>query len=220
MSQRNGGYHKYYLANGDRVPGVTMVLSDSLGWSSRGLMYWAHKIGKQGKELDEVREELANAGKLCHLMARCDIKGEPPPDLSKYPKEIAEKARKQFEDSWLVWKAQTNLELLSAEVPLVSELHGYGGTYDALAAWGGMVQLIDWKSAKDLYPDTVVQVAAYKHLHEEVHPEMTIKRCHVLRWNEEGGFNHHALSDKQIEAGWRAFVHVLQLYKLKPFLKG
>jgi hypothetical protein len=211
--------HAYYLANGDRVPGVTTVIGDSLGWKTPGLVHWAWKLGMENKNYREVREEAANAGKLCHLMAQCDIQGKPMPDLMNYPPEIAMKARESFK-AWLDWKAQTRLELIAAETPLVSEAHGYGGKPDAIAAWTGEVQLLDWKSAKDLYPDTIVQVAAYKELWNECRPQTPIKRCHVLRWNEDGGFNHHSLSERQIIAGWRAFVHCLQLYKLKPILKG
>jgi hypothetical protein len=208
---------EYHLADGTKVPGVTSI-TYVLGWKVEGLIHWAYNVGRAGKDLDREREALTTAGSLCHAFAEADIKHTPRPDVSQLPAEIVEKAEASFV-GYLKWRESTRLELVVSEVPLVSERLRFGGRLDAVAVMDGEAGVVDFKSAKALYPDTVVQVAAYRWLWNETHPDAPVKRGHVLRWNPDGGFTHHALSDDALAAGWESFQHCLALYDLKKRLK-
>lgn len=205
--------HDYYAANGDKLPSVTTVLGQ-LGWKSNGLMYWAYGLGKLGKDLKETRNALAEAGTLAHLMASCDIKGQPQPDVSSVAEEIRTKAQASFE-AYLTWKRSTLVELAASEVSLVSEEHRFAGCLDAVAVKDGVAGILDFKSSKALYPDTVVQVAAYWKLWEENNPDLPVHHWHVLRWSPDGSFHHDSLSRERVEAGWRVFQHCLGIYNLR-----
>lgn len=217
MAGNGKTWPKYKTQDGEIVPSVTTLLSN-LGWATRGLMFWAHKLGREQKDLNETREELADAGKLCHLFAQHDIKGWPRPPTDGIEPAIVKKAVDSFE-GYLAWKRSTQLELVASEVALVSERFKFGGRLDAIAVFDGAARIVDWKSAKELYPDTIVQVAAYRELWNEVHPEMPIENGHVVRWAPDGSYAHHALSARTLDVGWQVFLRCLDLQTLKKELR-
>ena len=195
---------------------MTSILGN-LGWKSYGLMYWAHALGKAGKDLREEREAAAEVGTICHAYAAADITGKPQP-VFDVDAEMLSKAERSFA-SYLSWKGMTRLEMIASELPLVSETLRFGGRLDAVAAFDGAAGLLDFKSSKALYPDQVVQVAAYAHLWNEHKPEMPLGHWHILRWSPDGAFTHHALSQAQIDFGWRAFLACMELQAIKKELR-
>jgi hypothetical protein len=86
----------YKNAKGEIIPGNTTVISQNLGWSKGGLMYWAWQQGRDGKDFRQARDEAADAGTLAHEMIERDIKDLAPPDTSKYLPEIVGKAESAF----------------------------------------------------------------------------------------------------------------------------
>lgn len=207
----------YTLKNGERVPGVTTVLGN-LGWKTHGLVHWAHKLGREGKDLDAEREALANAGTLAHLWASLDIRKQPRPELPEWATpEIVEKAGRSFA-SYLNWKAQTRLELVASEVAMVSEAHGFGGCIDLVGVVDGEVDILDFKSSKRLYDEQVVQLAAYRMLWQENHPDLPVKRVRVMRWGEDG--DTHESIFPNTDNAWRVFLHALAIHQLKKNLKA
>jgi hypothetical protein len=207
------GTQVYKANDGKRVPSVTTVLGN-LGWKTDGLMFWAHGIGSQGIPLHAARTKAADAGTLAHAMAAADITGGEPPDLSEVDPETRERAEGAF-GQYLAWKKMTRLELVASEIPLISEAHRYGGTPDAIAVFDGAAGLLDFKSAKALYGDHVVQVSAYWKLWEENNPTLPLSHWHVLRFPEIGGFAQHSLSLAQMRAGWDTFLHARAIHDLK-----
>jgi hypothetical protein len=207
------GTQVYKAQDGVRIPSVTTVLS-GLGWKTDGLMFWAHGIGIQGIPLHEARSKAADAGTLAHAMAAADITGAQAPDLSDADADTRERAQAGF-DAYRQWRRMSRLELVASEVPLVSEMHRFGGTLDAIAVFDGAAGILDFKSAKQLYGDHVIQVAAYRALWEENNPTLPLTHAHVFRWGPDGGFAHHSLSMPQVRAGWDAFLHLRALYDLK-----
>lgn len=201
---------------GQKVPGVTTIIGSSLGWKAPGLMWWAWKLGTEGKDLRKEREKAADAGSIAHACAEADITGQPQPPV---PEEFRAKVAGAFA-AYRAWREQSRLELVASEVPLVSESLKYGGCLDAVGVLGGVTALVDFKSSKELYGDHVVQVAAYSDLWDENHPDLTIQAWHVLRWNEDGAFTHHSLSASQIESGRRVFRAALIIYQERKAVLG
>jgi hypothetical protein len=208
----------YRNAAGERVPGVTTVLSE-WGEGSNGLMYWAWELGKSGKDLREERDRLADAGSLAHAMAEADITGKPAPSVEGIDGEIVAKALASFE-AYRLWKASTRVELVAAEIPLVSEAHGYGGCIDAIVMFDGKPGLLDFKSAKSLYKKHVAQVSAYSRLWTENHPDLPLSHWHVLRWDPTGAFSHHSISADWESAGWTIFHRCLEIRKAKKLIRA
>ena len=215
-ARRNRGAHGFELPDGTPVPSVTTILGN-LGWKSYGLMYWAWNLGKQGKDFRDERDKAAEVGTVCHAWASADIAGKPKPAFD-LPEDMAKKAADSFQ-AYLDWRAMTRLDLIATELALVSARWKFGGRLDAIAVWEGAPRLIDFKSSKSLYPDQIVQIAAYVALWNEHKPDMKIAGADILRWAPDGSFVHHAFTLDKLRVGWQVFAHALALHQLKGDLK-
>jgi hypothetical protein len=207
----------YKNAAGERVPGNTTVISSNLGWSKQALMYWAWAQGKDGKDFRQSRDEAADAGTLGHALIEADIKDRALPDLSKYPKEISDKAEAAFLN-YLEWKRQTHFTPITMEVPLISEILQAGTTIDVIGWVANKRSIVECKTSNSVYEDFLIQVAMQKFAWDETHPDEPIEALHLLKvGKEEATFTHHywhALPD-----GLEAFKHLRALHDLKKKLK-
>ena len=203
----------YKLKNDQRVPSVTTIIGRFK--EAGGLIHWAWQLGKEGKDYREVRDDAANAGTLAHQAVEAFIRGQP----FVYPEEseIVQKARKAF-GAFTEWAEQTQLRVTETEVSMISKKHKYGGTMDALLI-GGKRSVGDWKSSNALYPEYLVQVAAYGKLWEENHPEEPITGgYHLLRFDKtHGDFTHKWWGE--LETAWQAFLRLRDLYEFDKELK-
>jgi hypothetical protein len=206
----------YLLKNGTEVPSVTTLLGN-LGWKSFGLMFWAHKIGKQGLDLKDERTKLADVGTMVHAFAEADITGRPQPEFLEATAEDRQKAQDAFR-GYLEWKASTRIDPIASEIALVSERYKYGGRLDAITSRDGDAGLLDFKSSKDLYPDHLVQLAAYHVLWSENRPDIPLTSWHLLRWRPDGSFVHHLITRTLLERAWQAFQCCLQLNAIRKDL--
>lgn len=200
----------YKDANGKRLPSVTTILSRFK--DSGALLYWANKVGLEGKTLDEARKPEADAGTMAHLLVEAHLNGRDPPHLDGKP-EVVAKARKAF-DAYLNWRTMTKLNVSYTEVSLVSATHNFGGTMDAIGALEGSngLALFDWKAANSVYVDYLFQMAAYRVLWDESYPEHPIVGgFHLCRFSkEEGDFAHHYFPSLDEET--ETFLMMRQLY--------
>jgi hypothetical protein len=204
----------YRVKSGERVSGVTTIIGANLGWNKEQLKIWAHRMGLDGKDIRQVTQDACDAGTLAHAMAEADIKGLeiPKPGLSTSA-DVAAKAEAAF-GAYLSWKRMTKVELILSEVSLISEQWGYGGTLDAVGSVDSELNVVDFKTSNSTYPDHLIQIAAYKELWNEIHPDTPIKGCHLLRFGkQDGDFHHH--SYPSLDRYWEAFKHLLALHKLK-----
>jgi len=198
----------YHLKDGTRVPSVTTVIAKLK--DSGGLVHWAWDLGMKGLDYRQVRDQAATAGTLAHALVEQWIKKENP-TITGDP-EVCAKAWKCF-DAFLEWAEQSKLSVTHTEVALVSEKHRYGGTLDAIIV-GNRRALGDWKSSARVYPEYLVQLAAYGKLWEENHPdEPIIGGFHLCRFDKEfGDFKHHWWSE--LDRAWDAFLHMRELYEI------
>ena len=207
----------YKLKDGTRISGVTTIISQNLGWNKQQLMYWANQMGLDGKNHRDVAQKAADAGTIAHYLIECDIKGITP-DISSYQQEQLDKAETCLLN-FLEWKKMVNLQTLTTEVHLVSEIYGYGATPDLVGVVIDKLSLIDWKSSSGLYPDYLIQLAAYKVAWEENNPDKPLEGgFHLLRIDKESASFHHHHWNALPEA-WEAFQNLLALHKLQKPLK-
>lgn len=208
-TQRKG----YFLADGDRVPSVTTVISRFK--DAGGLIHWAWRMGSEGKDYRDERDKAADAGTMAHAAVEAHIHDQP--FSFDGDAEVCEKARKAF-GAFLEWADQTQLRVTHTELPLVSEKYRFGGTFDALLIRNGRA-MGDWKSSNNCYPEYLVQVAAYGKLWEENFPEEPITGgFHLLRFDKTfGDFHHHWWGE--LDRAWDAFLHLRDLYEIDKELK-
>lgn len=204
----------YLLADGTRVPSVTTVLSRFK--ESGGLIHWAWGLGIKGLDYRDVRGDAADAGTLAHRMVEADIRGLPPYADPMADPDVVKRARQAFEN-YLTWKGQTHLEPVRSEVRLVSEKHRFGGTLDVMLMYGRR-SIADLKTGA-LYPEHLIQVAAYAMLWDECYPEERIDGgYHVLNISRESAdFSHHHFVD--LDEAREAFLLLRRLYDLDQSLK-
>ena len=207
----------YKNAQGKRIPGNTTIIGANLGWSKNALMHWAWREGKEGRDFRETRDAAADAGTLGHAMIEAEIKGKPAPDFSKYPPEVVAKAETGYLN-FLEWKTLYGLELITMEVPLISEEYQFGTTIDILARVNKKRSIVEVKTSNDIYEDMLIQMAAQRQVWDENHPTEKIEALHLLKVNKKAAaFSHHYWDS--LDAGWRAFICLRELHDLRGELK-
>lgn len=232
MATAKGGYH---TKDGLRVPSVTTILGRFK--ESGALIHWSAgqaaqyvinnipetptreqivKLCEQAKhEYRNVRDDAASAGTMAHEAVERWIKKEPITFDGK--PEVTERAQKAF-DAFLEWAKQTHLEVTQTEMALVSNVHGFGGTLDAMMV-NGKRSLGDWKTSNGVYGEYLCQIAAYGILWEENFPDQTIDGgYHLLRFDKTyGDFKHHWWSE--LDTAKRSFLLMRELYENDKELK-
>jgi len=217
MAHPKGGYR----INGKRVKGVTTVIGRFK--DSGGLMYWAFNQGKAAErgeieKLYDKRDEAAESGTLAHSMVEAQIKGE----VFKEPENVSEAALSEARGafgSYMTWANMTKLKIVEQEMPLVSEEYQFGGCPDAIGEINGELCLVDWKTSNGVYPDYLIQLAAYKQLWEENNPDRPLTGgFHLCRFaKSHGDFAHHYYPD--LSEAWEQFKLFLKAYEIDKELK-
>jgi hypothetical protein len=109
------------------------------------------------------------------------------------------------------------LETIGLEMPLVSDLFGYGGIIDWYGTIGGQSKkkwLLDFKTGGGLYPEDALQIAAYWSLLVENHLEVDGVR--LLRLGrEDSGITDRVLTNTELDDAWETFCAAMKLYKRK-----
>ncbi len=205
---------KYKNASGEKLYGVTTILSQAMG-KSDALMGWAFKQGQayergEISSMYEKRDKAADAGTLGHLFIENHIKGLPEPSLEGIEEAVASKAEGCFL-AFLKFEEAHKFEMVESEVSLVSEEYQYGGTIDIGAVLGGL-SIIDIKTSKGVYLSMKIQVAAYGNLWRENFPDRPTDGYHILQLGEDGSFTHHHYPD--LSAEWEMFKSYLAVHKL------
>lgn len=208
MARGGKKYPSYEDSAGTKVPSVTTIIGRFK--DSGPLLYWANKIGREGLTLDQGREPAATAGTFAHELVEAHLRGEPEPALSG-DAAIIEKAKAAF-STFLKWQKQSALEFKHVEVPLVSDVHRFGGRLDAIGVVGNELVLCDFKTSNGVYVDYTLQLAAYKILWDENYPDHPlVGGFHLLRFaKEEGDFGHHHYPRLDKEAA--AFLSMRKLF--------
>ena len=83
-------------------------------------------------------------------------------------KDIPEKFH-GFAKAFYSWIKDNNIDILSQEKTIVSNKYRYAGTLDLLVKMNGNsdVWIVDVKTGNAIYPETTLQLSAYKHAYEE-----------------------------------------------------
>jgi len=210
----------YHLKDGSKVPGVTTIIGRFK--DSGGLLWWAFDQGKAAERgeitsLYDKRDEAADAGTLAHAMVEAYIKGEDLPIIAD--DEIGLQAKQGFAN-YLKWQQDNRIEVVEQELELVSETYKFGGCPDAIGVDSrGDLCILDWKTSNGVYPDYLIQIAAYRQLWEENNPTEPITGgFHLLRFSKEHADFAHCYWSELIDA-WEQFTLFLQAYEIDKRLK-
>lgn len=221
----------YRTKDGAKVPSVTTIISRFK--DSGALMKWAYTTGRDHGRLEalgldaptslyEVSGKAADIGTAAHAMVEESINGFDPFNADSYLALESGESRDKAANAFAMyqrWAAQSRLEIVAQEIPLVSEVHRFAGTPDAIGRIDGELCLVDWKTSNGVYADYLLQLAAYKTLWEESNPDKLLAGgFHLCRFSKEhGDFAHHYF--KELDNAWTMFSHLLAAYRFDAELK-
>jgi hypothetical protein len=216
-------------SQGKRVPSVSTVVGLL---DKPGLVGWAHKLGLAGVvDLRAHRDAAKQAGKITHaLVESClaargrvyfgDIdtdKAYADTDLSGYTEEEIALSRPAFGRAARLLAGIGPMTTGLIEYSMISEKHQFGGRLDwyGVAGESGPLTLMDIKSGKDVYADSVIQAAAYRGLLLELGNK--VERVIIARigGTPEEGEEIRELSYGELDAAWEAFLHLRAIHGLK-----
>ena len=210
----------YKLKDGSDAVGTTTVINRFK--DSGGLINWAFAQGKAGLNLYDTRDAAADIGSYVHELIEADIdKADPPEPPKGFTEAQINQAQEGF-GAFVEWTQQTRLTIVRKETPLTCECHRNGGTPDAWAMINDRLDMLDWKSSKQVYYDYVIQLADYKHLHEVNYPDEQIGGIHIIRFGKTGcDFTHRYFraDHPALAIAWRQFQLMREAYEIDRELK-
>lgn len=153
----------YSTSDGGYVPSVTTILEAYPKDAS--YFKWLKDVGS---DADSIRDEAGRRGSLVHdLTERYDM-GEEVSYLDEYGKpkyKMLEWAMfERYVDFSIVHQPKIDL----VELHMASSLLGYAGTLDRVLWIDGKSYLVDIKTSNSIYPSYWLQLAAYRHLLQEM----------------------------------------------------
>jgi hypothetical protein len=217
-----------YFVDGKPVPGVTTICGmlnkpALLGWGAKVCTELAWEAGRTGLDMPKwtellypVKDAAADAGTLCHELFEHRIRTGADPEQPP-PTEIGAKAWNAYLNA-RHWLESSRLKVTAHEKPLVSAVWGFGGTPDALAESEDEARVYgaEWKTSAGIYPEMLVQHAAYRVLWRE-EEGINVEGLHLVRFSrDDGDFKHAFFDGGALDAGWEIFRRLLEIY---PTLK-
>jgi hypothetical protein len=223
-----------YKIDGRSAPGVTSIINKALPKSA--LMYWsARTVAEYVTDLDPAaldalralgrdqmievlkktpwsrRDAAALVGTEVHKLAERLLRGEEIDVSPEFAGHIESAVK--FLDTWKVVP-------VIAEAVVASRRWGYCGTLDAVVDLpDGRRAVIDYKTSKAIYPETGIQLAAYRYA--EVFIDQLGDECQMSTLDVDCGYGVNLRSDgfdvHPLECGPRAysaFLHLVNLSKI------
>jgi len=206
---RNAPHQKYFLADGTQAPGGSTI--SKLGDSVEGLIFWAWKLGCEGKDYKKVSQEACDVGTLAHFMIEAFLNSFVC-DLSDYEQELIDKAMVSYH-KFLEWWETQDLEVVATEIQLVNEVYRYGGTIDLIAKRkNGDHVLMDFKTSKKITDTYWRQAAGYAWLWEANNKQAPITSHAIVRIGKEEEGDFEVVWKDDLEKEWEVFQKQVDLY--------
>ena len=173
---RSGSRFYVEPTTGEKVPGVTSVLN---AVPKPFLQYWGQKLVAE-YAYDNVAA-IVNLAVSGEREAAVDMLKNAPRRFTQGRASIGtdahgifesmargEKARvtpetKGHAEQFQMFLDEFQPEFLMMEETCWSDTHRYAGSFDAICQIGGETVILDYKTSKSAYPDTALQLAAYRH---------------------------------------------------------
>jgi len=237
----------YRTKDGKRLPSVTTIIGDSLGWSKNGLLGWAYRVGCQATA-DELAEKLesrdvnredvafaaecakekrahqahrdkaATAGTIAHAMIEAHVTATAFVALTDVDDAVMEAAKRAYAN-FLRWWMINDVKVIHTEMLLVDEVRGFGGTFDAVLQIGGRMMLVDFKTG-GVFDEVCLQLGAYDSLCDTngIAP-MDHGMIINVPVDEAKETQIFEVSRTQLDLGRDLFLSCLHIYKNKTAMK-
>jgi len=192
--------HKYTI-NGKKVISVTSALNiiskpALVGWAARMASEYASAQIEPGKSYDEVqlstifegaksahwkkKVDAGNLGTFVHNWVEDFING-------KKPTLPVNKGLKEAVQRFLDWQKKHKVEFLLSEQQVYSKKYNYTGTLDFICKIDGKMYIGDLKTSSGIYPEMLIQTAAYRFAREEEYPDEKYAGQVIVKVGKEDG---------------------------------
>lgn len=217
-----------YTWEGQEIKSVTKVLSvinkpALVSWSSNmAIDYCAEQI-QPGVSYDELQlaavwqkgrkahwEKKVNAGDLgtfLHKWVEKYINGENP-GMPVNP-ELQESVLK-----FLIWVKKHKVKFILSEQVIFSKKYLYCGTTDFICVVDGKLYIGDLKTSNGVYPEMLMQTAAYRNARGEEFPEENYEGQLIVRIGKDGTFEFVMINDSLSYTVDNATINGRQLYQI------
>ena len=186
-----------YELDGRLLPGTTTIIGKFK--NSGALIHWAWKQGMDGIDYRETRDQAGEQGTSVHYLAESYIK------KWSYEEPTDEKVIKAFNKFKEWWDNIGDVKIIWTEKQMVSKKYLYGGCPDLLVKKNGKYILIDFKTGKAIYEDTVIQLGAYGQLIKET-DNIDIDKAIIVRLPKDNSkLEIKEFSKKDLKLGFAQF---------------
>ena len=191
----------YRLKDGTIVPGVTTIISQL---DKPQLIDWAWRLGQEGKDWREERDNAGDIGTLVHETILRFFRHEEICDLD----DVVFNCFSKFLNWWEEEMKNAPLHVIS-ERALVSEKYGFGGQLDIFIVTN--CKLVDIKTSNGIYESHWLQLAGYDILLKE--NGYKVDEHQILWLPKDDRFDCPIRTDLRKEKA--IFKHLLGIYKLR-----
>lgn len=189
-----------------------------------GLLGWAAKLAREGKDWREERDKAAELGTFVHEMILDNLLcgGETRGDFVLAEEHIFDVAETRYGKlathaiaEYLRWERQYRPVVEQVEVPLLSQVHRFGGCLDLPCEIDGVLTYVDIKTSPRAYGTYVMQAAAYDVLWRECYGR-GFDRFMVLCLPKTGRGKYTLYDWRDLGPARETFFLARQLYELTP----
>lgn len=213
---RDAVHQPYINAAGQKVPSVTTIIGNNLGWNKKLLLGWTRKMLNQGIDPIRIRDFAGEVGTVAHGLVEQYFTGEVF-NIYEYPADAVTNAQIAY-GAFESFASTRELVMESSELPLVHEKLQYGGTIDWLGTMDGKFCLIDFKTSTGVYPDHLIQLAAYREIYG-YNTQNLLDEAHILHLDKRTG-NPALHTITNFKPYWETFKLLLKLHKLQSEIGG
>ncbi len=228
-------YGHKYTVDDKKVRSVTQALNiinkpALINWAARMAVEYISDQIEPGKSYDEVqlltifesgksahwkkKVSAGNLGTFVHNWVEDYVNG-------KKPAKPVNEGLKDAVQRFLDWQKEHKVKFLLSEQQVYSRKYNYTGTLDFICTIDGKMYIGDLKTSKGIYPEMLIQTAAYRFAREEEYPKEKYAGQIIVKVGKEDG----ALEVAVIKDGewyskmFMAFVAALKLSDSMDLIK-
>ena len=192
--------HSEHTLDGVSIPTVTQVT----GMLAKPFLYgW---YGKYGNHLCLKKLKISGVvGDQFHVAADNIVNGVPTTPPTRRLQGMCR--------SFKAWVDENKFRPEVQEFDVVSKVHRYAGTLDAIGTLGDDSELVllDWKSSAGIYPEMAYQLAAYAHAYRE-QQGIELKRGWIIQVDKKPPYELHTKMWDNLDAKFEVFLGLLKAY--------
>jgi len=223
----DGFRHRYTWVEKDKeIRSVTKILQvinkpALINWASNMAIEYVSEQIVPGVSYDEL--ELANIwqkGRKAHWEKKTDA-GDIGTFLHKWVEKYingenpGKPVNPDLQESvlkFLIWVKKHNVKFLLSEQVIFSKKYEYSGTTDFICTIDGNMYIGDLKTSSGIYPEMMLQTAAYRYARTEEFPEEKYVGQLIVRIGKDGTFEFAVMrDDKMYKKMFEGFISALIL---------